>query len=332
MKRKPRAPTEIFSLSFLDCLCCGFGAILLLFLLTLGVSDQLGDPDSDAERNIRDLRDSLMEKQEQAMQREQALTEAEQRAQSLDLRRQLQTDARALQEMLTEAEAAIASLRESVDEQQRAIAAAERLLHTFPYRDMPPIGLPTEATHVVFVIDTSGSMRDNFSGRMHPQVVARISYVLENLPAVRFIQFIDTSGRYMLSENRGVWIRDSAQMRSTAQQLIRDYPAPSASDPEQGMRRAFNDLLPVLDSRDEMAMFIFGDDVRRATATLLVAVDRMNPIDSTTGKRRATISGIAFPMLVRGFQLGNVDGSTRFANVMREIVHDHGGILLLSHL
>jgi hypothetical protein len=332
MKRKTRAPTEIFSLSFLDCLCCGFGAILLLFLLTLGVSDFLGDTNTEADNHIRKLRNALTEKQHQAILREQTLAEAEQRAQSLNLRHQLQADASSLRKMLTETEDAIASLQESVDEQQRSAAAAERLLRSFQFRDMPPIGLPTKATHVVFVIDTSGSMRDNFSGRMHPQVVARINYVLENLPAVRFIQFIDTSGRYMLPENRGIWIRDNSQIRSSAQLFIRDYPSTSASDPEQGMQRAFNDLLPILQDRDEMALFVFGDDVRRATATLLVAVDRMNPINPNTGKRNATISGIAFPMLVRGFQLGNVDGSTRFANVMREIVHDHGGILLLSHL
>ena len=31
-----RRPIEVFSLSFLDCLCCGFGAILLLFILSIG--------------------------------------------------------------------------------------------------------------------------------------------------------------------------------------------------------------------------------------------------------------------------------------------------------
>ena len=31
-----RRPIEVFSLSFLDCLCCGFGAILLLFVLSIG--------------------------------------------------------------------------------------------------------------------------------------------------------------------------------------------------------------------------------------------------------------------------------------------------------
>ena len=31
-----RRSIEVFSLSFLDCLCCGFGAILLLFILSIG--------------------------------------------------------------------------------------------------------------------------------------------------------------------------------------------------------------------------------------------------------------------------------------------------------
>ena len=29
-----RRETEVFSLSFMDCICCGFGAIILLLVLT----------------------------------------------------------------------------------------------------------------------------------------------------------------------------------------------------------------------------------------------------------------------------------------------------------
>ena len=32
--RSRRRDIEIFSLSFLDCICCGFGAIILLFVLS----------------------------------------------------------------------------------------------------------------------------------------------------------------------------------------------------------------------------------------------------------------------------------------------------------
>lgn len=32
--KKRRRDIDIFSLSFLDCICCGFGAIILLFVLS----------------------------------------------------------------------------------------------------------------------------------------------------------------------------------------------------------------------------------------------------------------------------------------------------------
>jgi hypothetical protein len=32
--KKKRRDIQIFSLSFLDCICCGFGAVILLFVLS----------------------------------------------------------------------------------------------------------------------------------------------------------------------------------------------------------------------------------------------------------------------------------------------------------
>src|SRR5215216_1408305 len=45
-----RRPVVLFSLSFLDCICCGFGAIILLFVLTIGSQTE----------NIRDTREELL--------------------------------------------------------------------------------------------------------------------------------------------------------------------------------------------------------------------------------------------------------------------------------
>ena len=36
-----RRTYDVFSVSFLDCICCGFGAMLLLFVLTIGKSADL---------------------------------------------------------------------------------------------------------------------------------------------------------------------------------------------------------------------------------------------------------------------------------------------------
>jgi len=49
MKRRERRPFEVFSLSFLDVVCCGFGAIILLFVL-----NKFGEP-AALERAQQDL-------------------------------------------------------------------------------------------------------------------------------------------------------------------------------------------------------------------------------------------------------------------------------------
>ncbi len=46
-----RRETEVFSLAFLDCICCGFGAVLLVFILTITQKTKVDQADLD------DLRD-----------------------------------------------------------------------------------------------------------------------------------------------------------------------------------------------------------------------------------------------------------------------------------
>src|ERR671912_2285795 len=46
-----RRELEVFSLSFLDCICCGFGAVLLIFLLTIAKKTDVDKADVDAARD-----------------------------------------------------------------------------------------------------------------------------------------------------------------------------------------------------------------------------------------------------------------------------------------
>ncbi len=59
MLAKKRRDVEVFSLSFMDCICCGFGAVLLLFILTTGQRTDFN------ERDLTELRDRIakMEKE-----------------------------------------------------------------------------------------------------------------------------------------------------------------------------------------------------------------------------------------------------------------------------
>jgi hypothetical protein len=45
-----RRETEVFSISFLDCICCGFGAVLLIFLLTIAKKTDVDKADVDVAR------------------------------------------------------------------------------------------------------------------------------------------------------------------------------------------------------------------------------------------------------------------------------------------
>jgi hypothetical protein len=45
-----RRETEVFSLAFLDCICCGFGAVILVFILTVAQKRDVDKADVDAAR------------------------------------------------------------------------------------------------------------------------------------------------------------------------------------------------------------------------------------------------------------------------------------------
>src|SRR3954468_21785773 len=45
-----RRETEVFSLAFLDCICCGFGAVILVFILTVSQKTSVDKADVDVAR------------------------------------------------------------------------------------------------------------------------------------------------------------------------------------------------------------------------------------------------------------------------------------------
>jgi hypothetical protein len=46
-----RRETEVFSLAFLDCICCGFGAVILVFILTISQKQNVDKTDLDELRD-----------------------------------------------------------------------------------------------------------------------------------------------------------------------------------------------------------------------------------------------------------------------------------------
>src|SRR5258708_39133533 len=48
-----RRDTEVFSMAFLDCICCGFGAVLLIYILTIAQQKSRDTESIDAVKERR---------------------------------------------------------------------------------------------------------------------------------------------------------------------------------------------------------------------------------------------------------------------------------------
>lgn len=324
-----RRSIEVFSLSFLDCLCCGFGAILLLFILSIG-SGKAGVESEVDESTLQAMRQQLAQLEADVAHQAARLEAAINREQTEQERQRIQSIIQALESTLADLQQAFDSRQANLSISQRAAAEANRLLQSFKYEHVPPIGLPADATHVAFIIDSSGSMRNQMTGRLHYAVIEQITELLDSLPAVISIQFIDTSGNYILRRRKGYWLPDTPGLRQQALRAVLNYPILSVSDPEPGLRQAFRDLKAAIKPNQQMSLYVIGDDFRGSTQSFLLKLDRLNPRSPNTQQRAVSISAIGFPTLINPFQIGAPQGNARFANIMREIAEDHDGVLILK--
>lgn len=324
-----RRQIEVFSLSFLDCLCCGFGAILLLFILSIG-SGKAGIESPIDEKSLETMRQKLARIELDTAQKTELLKQTFNRQQTVQEEQRLESLIKELKATLAELEQAFEIKQANLSIEQKANAAANRMLQSFKFENLPPVGLPTEATHIAFVIDTSGSMRNQITQQLHSGVIEQVTELLNNLPTVQKFQLLDTSGNYMLRDRKSFWLNDTPAFRRQALESVLNYPILSVSDPEPGIRKTFKDLKPQLQAGDYMGIYVMGDDFRGSTQSFLVKLDQLNPKLPGTKKRIASISAIGFPTSTDPFQLGALWGNSRFANIMREIAEAHDGVLILK--
>lgn len=323
-----RRPIEVFSISFLDTLSCGFGAILLLFLLSIG-SGRGGAGGGPGEAELRDMRarlESLGEANAELARRLEAATaDAGREAAAKALRSEIQS----LEERLAQLEKEYASRESALSAGAQEAARAERLLEAFPVETPTPIGLPADVSHAAFVIDTSGSMRNQLTKRLHPAVTDQIRELLDALPEVKRMQFLDTSGNYLFGGRSGYWLPDTGGLRRQALNRIAAHPVLSVSDPERGIETAIRDLKSGLGEGERMGIYVLGDDFRGSTESFLADLDRLNPENRPGGQRPVSISAVGFPTLSNPFRIGAPQGNARFANIMRRIAEAHDGVLIL---
>ena len=316
-----RRGIEEFSVSFLDVICCGFGAIILLLMITKTVAPKL-------------LEESNVNLQGQVAARENALFEI--RGQISELKRQM-NDAEAdldqnllqlatLQDRLSDILGQFDTLSEQQEEtsvQNLQLAAAkqsltdemERLLGLDFRRSSGLVGgITVDSEYIIFVIDTSGSMQSS----AWPQVVRKVSETLSIYPTVKGIQVMNDMGDYMFSRYQGVWIDDTPALRNSIIRTLQGWAPFSNSSPVEGITEAINTYY---DPEKRISIYVFGDDFTGGSIEEVVeAVDRVNLADDS-GRRRVRIHAVGFPVY-----LDRPNNRVyRFAALMRDLAFRNDG-------
>lgn len=325
-RRRGRRDFEAFSLSFLDVICCGFGAVILLLVLTKFAEPILLEQTTEElQAVIRSLEEELVEvrgetrivNQELVGRREQ-VSEVEERVARLqgDLSK-LESQYRATSQssqVSTVVEGKLLEARQTLtEEMKRLLADSNR-----PSFDDSTIGgVPVDSEYIIFIIDTSGSMF-NYAW---PLMLQKMDEVLNAYPRVQGIQVMNDMGQYMFTRYARKWIPDSPARRKAIIDTLRTWNAFSNSSPVEGIIEA---IQAFWDPDKRISLYVLGDDFTgRSLEDVRLRVAQINKADAA-GNRRVRIHAIGFPVLFT--QPEHVQRSgIRYANLMRVLCDENGG-------
>ncbi|MFZ9666660.1 MAG: VWA domain-containing protein [Steroidobacteraceae bacterium] len=323
MKLK-RRDTEVFSLSFLDVICCGFGAIILLLVLS-----EFGQP-IVIERSRQDLEAQIKKLQEElfVIRGESEVLERELRGRVDVLARERRNLAKVAGDVssirgqfdASRQNAAVSNILENellsafqeLEAENKRLVKASRARQRIMTQAVG--GIPVDSDYVIFLIDTSGSMQ----GGHWETAMEVMREILDIYPRLKGVQIVDDNGRELFTGTRGRWMTDSPALRTDIVQRMRSWRAFSDSNPADGIEQAIKTYWSA-DKR--ISIYVLGDEFTgESIQQALDAVDRINRPDSS-GRRRVRIHAVGFPEAPGMTPFTNI----RFSALMRAMCERNDG-------
>lgn len=322
-RRYQRREGSDASISFLDIICCGFGAIVLLLVIVRPTQPVVvEESEIIQEGQVRALQERLFEIRGQ-----------------VDF---LQTELNAKQEQLGKDKRRVAILRSELDLLNSNYAASQdadgneaeqaydlQIALQSLTREMRALlrgkeskndyigGIPVDSEYIVFIVDTSGSMFSVAWNRM----LREVSNTLRIYPKVKGIQVLNDQGQYMFPTYAGSWIPDSPSRRRAILERLQGWNAFSNSSPVEGITAAIRRFY---DKNKKISLYVLGDDYSgRSVKRVLDIVERLNE-KNKRGETLVRIHAIGFPVQFRGDGQPGAN-AVRYANLMRSLAEQNNG-------
>jgi len=322
--RRQRRETEAFSLSFLDVICCGFGAVILLLMITKTVQPQILEQSSiNLEGRVANLQKQLFEirgetaifnrdlnaKQEQLSDIKERIAILRSQLAGLNGRFEDDKISRSSDSIIIER---LAEAKQSLTEEMQRLLGLQ-----YQSKNNLVAGIPVDSEYIIFVIDTSGSM---FSYAW-PRMLKEMENTLGLYPEVKGIQVLNDMGNYLFSRYRGEWIPDTPARRQIILNNLRTWNPFSNSSPVEGLTQAIRSFY---DPQKKISVYVLGDEFSgESIARVVDTVDQLNS-ELEDGTRKVRIHAVGFPVQFSPEAYTNQTG-VRFATLMRELTFRNGG-------
>lgn len=304
---------EIFNLSFLDVISCGFGAVVMLVL----ISKTHDDVSDSGKGEVESLLKTVTTLEKTIAQLEQRIDVQTSKSEQLSKQQQrLQTAVLKIDKKIQQQQSKQVSLSDSEQGLSLVQSTLKQASITTPKtkntkRDSEVGGIPVDSNYVIFVVDTSGSMQNIWK-----RVSSEIINILNIHPQVKGFQILNDMGKPIISGYAGKWIPDTPRRRASIIKLFHHWNATSNSSPLEGIQVA---LRRYAKPNITTSIYVFGDDYTGSSYDpVITKITKLNTT-SKSAKQRAKIHAVGFVS----------PGTTnRFGILMRELTKQNGGAFL----
>lgn len=288
MKKTNRRTTDIFSLSFLDIIACGFGAIVLLLLIVKTSAGSISDKDLQNSLLLRisgllSTQDNLLEERETI-----EINVNNQLKEISKIEEEYEAKQKILEEFTKEF-SVLSEINRRMEVASQSLTLKMKEIIKTNKRDEEVGGIPVDSQYIIFIIDNSGSMRVAW-----PKVVSEISNILEIHPTIKGIQVMNDQGAYLIKgyAGKGRWIPDNPSSRKNVLNMIKTQSnlGMSYSNPTNGIRTALKNHFV---DGDKISIYLLGDDIN--TPNVQNTINQISSLNrGPNGNKKARIHGIVF--------------------------------------
>tara|TARA_Y100000992_G_scaffold233081_1_gene163996 strand:- start:1863 stop:2810 length:948 start_codon:yes stop_codon:yes gene_type:complete len=312
---KEKKTTEVFSMSFLDIMACGFGALVLILLIS-----EFNEIEIIENKYTADL---FLTKQDEVVTKTNQLNDVDRELTSkIKNLISIQDELDKVKSNLNNRANVVQSLSELSQLKQSQIIVKNEDQKE-PIEQVVASGIRIDSRYLIFIIDNSGSMVE---GAPWSRVVKEIETIIMTFPSLEGFMIMNDTGKTIVGG--GNWVKPTKANRIDAVNKLKRVNAMTNSNPIPAIEKSIN----IYGRKyDDVGIFIIGDDIRESknVDSRLLEINRINT--KSDGSKYVRINALGFltsrRLNVQGYAFE--DDNNKYLTLMRELTEQNGGTLVV---